>query len=133
MNSPMWLTSNSPAFSRTALCSAVIPVGYWTGISNPANGTIFAPKATWVSWSGVRLRGAASFVPPAPGAGSGGVWAVAEVVLDEGLAGALAAWEGAFRDSRASEVGVGSIMSGRAKERAIAQYARSAPRIRGAP
>src|SRR5689334_9610614 len=57
MNSPMWLTSNNPAFWRTALCSMVIPVGYCTGISNPANGTILAPRATWVSWSGVRFSG----------------------------------------------------------------------------
>ncbi len=29
----MWLTSNRPARVRTAACSAVIPVGYCTGIS----------------------------------------------------------------------------------------------------
>ena len=51
----MWLTSNSPHFWRTALCSAVMPVGYWTGISKPANGTILAPSATWMSWKGVRF------------------------------------------------------------------------------
>ena len=51
----MWLTSNSPHFWRTALCSAVMPVGYCTGISKPAKGTILAPRATWISWKGVRL------------------------------------------------------------------------------
>ena len=43
-----------PALLRTALCSAVMPVGYWTGISKPANGTILAPNAMWTSVSGVR-------------------------------------------------------------------------------
>ena len=33
MNSPMCETSNSPHPWRTALCSAVMPVGYCTGIS----------------------------------------------------------------------------------------------------
>src|ERR1700688_4629429 len=52
----IWLTSNSPHFWRTALCSAVMPAGYWTGISNPAKGTILAPRATWMSWNGVCFR-----------------------------------------------------------------------------
>ena len=30
-SSPMWLTSKSPAAVRTAICSAITPVGYWTG------------------------------------------------------------------------------------------------------
>ena len=51
----MWLTSKSPHLWRTALCSAVMPVGYWTGISKPAKGTILAPSATWKSWNGVRF------------------------------------------------------------------------------
>ena len=33
---------------RTARCSCRIPA-YWTGISHPANGTSFAPAATWRS------------------------------------------------------------------------------------
>ncbi len=39
----------SRAPSRTALCSAVMPVGYCTGISKPANGTIFPPASTCLS------------------------------------------------------------------------------------
>src|SRR5512144_711182 len=54
-NSPMCETSNTPTRSRTARCSAPMPAGYVTGISYPAKGTIFAPSATWKSWSGVRL------------------------------------------------------------------------------
>ena len=46
-------TSNAPASSRTARCSWITP-SYWTGISQPANGTIRAPRATWRSCSGVR-------------------------------------------------------------------------------
>ena len=57
--SPMWLTSNSPAARRTARCSSVMPA-YWTGISHPANGTIFAPKATWRPCKGVLSRAEAS-------------------------------------------------------------------------
>jgi len=40
-SSPMCDTSNNPARCRTASCSAEMPL-YWTGISNPANGTIRA-------------------------------------------------------------------------------------------
>ena len=42
--SPMWLTSNSPARVRTAMCSSAMPE-YSTGMSQPPNGTIFAPEA----------------------------------------------------------------------------------------
>src|SRR5438093_269536 len=55
-NSPMWDTSNTPTASRTAVCSAAIPPRYVTGISYPPNGTILAPRLTWMSWSGVRFR-----------------------------------------------------------------------------
>jgi hypothetical protein len=48
-------TSNMPTPSRTALCSATMPVGYCTGISYPAKGTIFAPRRTCSSCSGVRF------------------------------------------------------------------------------
>ena len=50
----MWLTSKIPARSRTAVCSCRIP-SYWTGISQPANGTSRAPAATCRACSGVRL------------------------------------------------------------------------------
>ena len=36
--SPMWETSKMPAAVRTATCSSRMPA-YWTGISQPANGT----------------------------------------------------------------------------------------------
>ncbi len=52
-------TSNTPARSRTVSCSARIPPAYWTGISQPANGTSRAPAATWRSWSGVRSSASA--------------------------------------------------------------------------
>jgi len=55
--SPMWLTSNNPARSRTARCSATIPE-YSTGISQPANGTMRAPEARCRALSGVFLSGA---------------------------------------------------------------------------
>ena len=42
--SPMWLTSNTPTFVRTATCSSRMPA-YCTGISHPANGTSLAPAA----------------------------------------------------------------------------------------
>jgi hypothetical protein len=47
-------TSKSPARLRVARCSPTMPAGYWIGISQPANATIFAPAATWRSTSGVR-------------------------------------------------------------------------------
>ena len=46
--SPMWETSKTPASVRTARCSGITP-SYWTGISQPANGTMRAPAATWRS------------------------------------------------------------------------------------
>ena len=51
--SPMCETSNAPAPVRTATCSCLMP-SYWTGISQPANGTSRAPAARWRSKSGVR-------------------------------------------------------------------------------
>ena len=45
-------TSKTPQSVRTARCSAMTP-SYWTGISQPAKGTMRAPAATWRSWSGV--------------------------------------------------------------------------------
>ena len=46
--SPMCETSKTPQSSRTALCSGMTP-SYCTGISQPANGTMRAPSATWRS------------------------------------------------------------------------------------
>src|SRR5690348_803454 len=37
---------------------------YWTGISQPANGMILAPSATWRSNSGVRLNVSSATVLP---------------------------------------------------------------------
>src|SRR5687768_5514440 len=54
-NSPMWDTWNTLAPVRTAWCSARIPEGYCTGISQPAKGTIFAPKFRCASYKAVRL------------------------------------------------------------------------------
>ncbi len=51
--SPMWLTSNSPTLVRTATCSLMMPVGYWTGMSQPPKSTIFAPRARWTAFRGV--------------------------------------------------------------------------------
>ena len=53
--SPMWLTSNSPARVRTAMCSSTMPE-YSTGMSQPPNSTIRAPRARCRAWSGVFLR-----------------------------------------------------------------------------
>ena len=39
----MWLTSNSPARVRTAMCSSTMPE-YSTGMSQPPNGTILRAK-----------------------------------------------------------------------------------------
>ena len=50
---PMCETSKIPAAVRTARTSSITPA-YWTGISNPANGTIRPPRARWRSKSGVR-------------------------------------------------------------------------------
>ena len=43
---PMCETSKTPAAVRTATCSARMPSAYWTGISQPANGTSRADAAT---------------------------------------------------------------------------------------
>src|SRR5579872_1787077 len=48
-----------PARVRTARCSFDTPV-YSTGMSQPANGTIFAPEARWRALSGVFLSGASA-------------------------------------------------------------------------
>ena len=65
----MWETSNSPACSRTARCSARMPA-YCTGIAKPANSTMRAPRATWRSKRGVRrspsLDGQAAAFEPLP-------------------------------------------------------------------
>ena len=52
MNSPMCDTSNSPTLCRTAACSSLIPL-YEIGILYPANGAMRAPRAMWISVSGV--------------------------------------------------------------------------------
>ena len=44
-NWPMCETSKTPQSLRTARCSGMTP-SYWTGISQPANGTMRAPAAT---------------------------------------------------------------------------------------
>ena len=44
------------------MCSAAMPE-YSTGMSQPPNGTIFAPEARWRALSGVFFRGAAVAVP----------------------------------------------------------------------
>ena len=47
--SPMWRDVEDAARRRArATCSARMP-SYWTGISQPANGTSLAPAATWRS------------------------------------------------------------------------------------
>ena len=60
-NSPMWLTSKQPTALRTVRCSSTMPA-YWTGMSQPPNGIIRAPRRTWAAWSGVRFRGASGWV-----------------------------------------------------------------------
>ena len=72
------------------------------------------------------MSGVASFAPLGEGAESGRP-AGGGVGLEEGLAGALAAWEGAFRGCSASVAGVGSIMTGGAKERVPAPNMCEAP------
>src|SRR5438067_247981 len=61
-NSPMCERSKRPAAFRTARCSATMPP-YWIGISQPANGTIFAPSATCRSYSGVRSSSVSTVMP----------------------------------------------------------------------
>src|SRR3990170_7509064 len=51
----MWETSTRPAAVRTALCSSMMPV-YWTGISQPAKGTMRAPRRRCSGWRQVRRR-----------------------------------------------------------------------------
>src|SRR6266516_2136241 len=53
-NLPMWDTSNSPATWRTAKCSSRIEV-YCCGISQPPKSTIRPPRATCLSYRGVRF------------------------------------------------------------------------------
>ena len=71
-SSPMCETSKTPQSVRTALCSGMTP-SYCTGISQPANGTMRAPRATCRSKRGVRrsvcirrvmLKEAAPVPPP---------------------------------------------------------------------
>src|SRR5262245_58426798 len=62
---PMCETSNAPAAVRTARCSGITPA-YWTGISQPANGTILPPAATCRSWSAVLRRVAFTAATLAP-------------------------------------------------------------------
>ena len=52
--SPMWLTSKRPARVRTARCSSVMPE-YSTGMSQPPNSTMRAPRERWRALSGVFL------------------------------------------------------------------------------
>ncbi len=54
-------TSNMPAPSRTAVCSALTPA-YCTGMSQPPNGTILAPARRWAACSGVRFSSVGSGV-----------------------------------------------------------------------
>src|SRR6185312_444198 len=75
-SSPICETSKAPASSRTARCSWITP-SYWTGISQPANGTIRAPRATWRSCSGVR-RSVCTAADATAGVRTAGALAVAE-------------------------------------------------------
>ncbi|GMA32534.1 hypothetical protein GCM10025875_25260 [Litorihabitans aurantiacus] len=61
--------SNRPAVVRTATCSATSEV-YFTGIDQPANGTIVAPAATWAAWSGVCRSGTGGCAGAATGMGA---------------------------------------------------------------
>src|SRR6266542_540684 len=54
--SPMWLTSNSPARVRTAMCSSTMPE-YSTGMSQPPNSTMRAPRDRCRTLSGVFFSG----------------------------------------------------------------------------
>src|SRR5438552_1703535 len=51
----MWERSNRPAEVRVCECSARMP-SYWSGISQPPNGTILAPAASCKAVRGVRSR-----------------------------------------------------------------------------
>ena len=48
----MWETSKRPAAVRTAMCSLMSPA-YSTGMSQPPNGTIFAPLSRCAAFKGV--------------------------------------------------------------------------------
>lgn len=61
MNCPMWEISKIPQDWRTALCSSIIPV-YWTGIFQPAKGTILAPNSTCLGSKGVDLINGSSLI-----------------------------------------------------------------------
>src|SRR5439155_17307334 len=50
---PMCDRSNRPHAVRTARCSARMPVGYWTGMSQPAKSTMRAPRRRCSAFSGV--------------------------------------------------------------------------------
>src|SRR4051812_7167305 len=69
--SPMWLTSKTPACVRTASCSARMPPAYWTGISQPANGTSRAPAAACRACRAVRRSSLAGALIRAKPNGSG--------------------------------------------------------------
>src|SRR4030081_955591 len=45
--------SKTPQAVRTARCSARIPAGYCTGISQPAKSTMRAPRRRWTAFNGV--------------------------------------------------------------------------------
>ena len=42
----------------------MMPLGYWTGMSQPPKSTILAPAATCCAWKGVRRSG--GVVPASP-------------------------------------------------------------------
>jgi len=56
---PMWVTSNNPAALRVARCSCRTEE-YHSGISQPAKPLIFAPRARWFSYKGVRFKPSSS-------------------------------------------------------------------------
>ena len=62
---PRWLTSKATAEWRHARCSATVPDGYASGISQPPKGTSFAPSATCASCSGETRDAAPSPLSPA--------------------------------------------------------------------
>ncbi len=97
----MWETSKTPALVRTARCSSMIEL-YWTGISQPANGTSRAPAATWRSCSGVRFSvsapaaigdGTVPTLPCRPYDGAELHWLVASCRAPDGSYWALQSWQ----------------------------------------
>src|ERR1051326_560859 len=50
---PIWERSKMPQFERTAACSARMPDGYCTGMSQPAKSTMRAPSRRCTALSGV--------------------------------------------------------------------------------